>query len=371
MSEEQKLRQVALVSYGTLFLQGKLDLEEWYRHGIFWNARFQFRVPANKGLLADDFTLWLGSLREQGAVRLSLHLAAGLPDAEPLGMAWAERMVIVHFADRHQCWALAEELAEWRCDDDDGRSRAYPDAAYYAGEVDCYCLMEESAGVPAIPETDWKALAYAIRGDLDEGRRLSGAKPLAGYAPYCVAMRSDSEWAKLPVIPNSPQLAMPHRLLAMLDAERATFSNDTHVKNENSDYKNLSDQQTAEVTHWGQRLDSWIVEVQLRAANELRWSGGRADKNEFLRWTTPPAPLAKPAGGSATETASQPFIAAGSGGATAVKKETRWVRGLVMLLLIAIVAVFVMAGASLVVKFPWLSIFCGMIAVALLSALRK
>ncbi|WP_317202086.1 hypothetical protein [Janthinobacterium sp.] len=99
----------------------------------------------------------MGKLREQGASRLSLHPAAGLPDVGPLDFVWAERVFIVRFRDRHQCWALGEEQTQWRNNawrsDDDGRPHRYPDATHYGGEVDCYWLVKDAAGVPEVPET--------------------------------------------------------------------------------------------------------------------------------------------------------------------------------------------------------------------------
>lgn len=97
---------------------------------------------------------------------------------------------------------------------------------------------------------------------------------MPAYAPYCVSMPSESSWAKLPLIPASPKLAIQHQLLAMLDSERAIFNDDTNCKDENRYYLHLSEQQAAEVDHRGRRLESGIAEVRLRAGNELRWSAG-------------------------------------------------------------------------------------------------
>lgn len=69
----QLFRAVALTSYGTGCLRGDLPLEDWLRHGVFFQARFQFRSPDHNALLADDFTLWLGNLARSGATRLSLR----------------------------------------------------------------------------------------------------------------------------------------------------------------------------------------------------------------------------------------------------------------------------------------------------------
>jgi hypothetical protein len=78
MRDEALWRQVALVSYGTQILRKSLALEDWYRHAIFFGARFQFRALAGNALLAADFTLWLSTLRQAGATRLSLHCQSTL-----------------------------------------------------------------------------------------------------------------------------------------------------------------------------------------------------------------------------------------------------------------------------------------------------
>jgi hypothetical protein len=151
-------RQVALVGYGTQFLRHKLPLEDWYRHGVFFDARFQFRSLEDKRLLADDFTVWLGTLAQAGATRLSLHPAAQLK-------VDGDYAVAVHFPDRYQVWAVGVEQPAWQ------ERFEFPRARGYAGDVDSYWLTGEQAGQLPVPATNWKEFAAAIAADLDTSRR--------------------------------------------------------------------------------------------------------------------------------------------------------------------------------------------------------
>ncbi|QGZ40178.1 hypothetical protein IP92_04915 [Pseudoduganella flava] len=53
MYREPILREVALVSYGTLYLRGDVALDDWYRHNVFEGATVQFRDLAENALLAE------------------------------------------------------------------------------------------------------------------------------------------------------------------------------------------------------------------------------------------------------------------------------------------------------------------------------
>ncbi|MET3132031.1 hypothetical protein AAKU55_002301 [Oxalobacteraceae bacterium GrIS 1.11] len=339
--EAQTLRQVALASYGSLFLRGKLDLEAWYRHAIFWDARFAFRDRAGRRLLAADFTQWLGSLRAQGALRLSLHPAAALPDPASVDVEWGTRMLIVHFPGRWQCWAAGTERARDAGD--------YPDASYYAGALDAYWLLGEVGAAPPLPQTDWRALAETIQADLDLERHPLGLGPTApAYAPYVVAGRADlPAWARLPLIPDSPQLPLPHCLLAVLGAQRGRYSNDMNPKNENSAY-HASAQVADEMDDWVARCDSWYAEVQLRAANELRWGGATGGDATLERLHDAPVPAAPAAAPAPTSAPVEPAPLAG--------KPSAWSATAGMFVASLVLTALVLACAHIIAGLPWLAL---------------
>lgn len=287
----QKLieRQIALVSYGTHYLLGKNELDDWYRHGSFFNARLQFRALADNALLANDFTLWLGILKASGATRLSLHLAAAFEVALPRALNGGVYAVVVHFPDRHQVWAVGEEEAAWMThplfpDEDSVGYPAFPNAAYYGSPLDSYWGVEDRPGRLEVPDTDWKELARAIAADLASPVPSS----LAPVGPYFSAFPSDAPWAKFPLFPSSDLSSLAHRIMSTLARQKATFSNDTNPKNESNPYQFLDQEGVDKLSNWGERLDSWMLEVQLRCANESRTTGLGGKTTPLARLHTGP-----------------------------------------------------------------------------------
>lgn len=291
MRSETIERQVALVSYGTQYLRDQIALEDWHRHGTFFNARLQFRALADNALLADDFTLWLGILKVSGATRLSLHLASAF---EVDAARAAEReiyVVVVHFPDRHQLWAVGEERAAWLDhplfpNEEFQRYPVFPDAAYYGGPIDSYWCLEDRPGQLDVPDTDWKALARAIAADLASPVPSS----LAPAGPYFGALPHDVPWAKFPLFPSSSFTSLAHRIMATLARMQSKFSNDTNPKNDSSPYQFMDAEGAAKMDDWGKRLDSWMLEVQLRCANESRSIDLTGKNTPLARVHTAPPP---------------------------------------------------------------------------------
>lgn len=85
-------------------LRNKLALEDWYRHGIFFGARLQFRERA----------------------------------------AWREHPLLPEAA----------------------RYPAFPDATHWGGELDSYWRIAGRPGTLDVPDTNWTQLAAAITADL-------------------------------------------------------------------------------------------------------------------------------------------------------------------------------------------------------------
>ncbi|RFP13464.1 hypothetical protein D0T25_28405 [Duganella sp. BJB488] len=346
-------RQVALVSYGTQFLRGHAELEDWYRHGIFFGARLQFRTPDGNALLADDFTWWLGILRRCGALRLSLHLPAEFSlDTERtiLGGGYA---VAVHFADRHEIWIVGRERAAWHAHPllpDDGRHPAFPNAAHWGGELDNYWRVAERPGALEVPDTDWKQLAAAISADLD----IRVPSSLVPAGPLFLPGGEPASWEKLPLFARSAAAAPAHHLLATLYAEQARLANEMNPKNENSAYQHMDEAGAVALENWGRRLDSWIIEAELRCANECRSSAILARGAPPTRLHRPvqvPPPERPPAGDAGGAESAAP--AAGSGGIGT------WRDRLAFAVALAAGCLFVVACAHVIVRFPWLAILVG------------
>jgi hypothetical protein len=240
-------RQVALVSHGTQFLRQRLPLEDWYRHGVFFDARFQFRSLDGNRLLADDFTVWLGTLARAGATRLTLHPAA------TLGVEGAYA-VVVQFAARYQVWSVGVETPAWE-------GWEFPRAQGYAGAIDSYWLTGERPGQLPVPATDWKKLAATIAAEL-EIAVPAGDVPAGPFIPY---IAEDAAWARMPLFPGG---RLAHRVVATLYREQGRFDNDTHPKNEGNLFLGLDDAGADKLQYWGQRLDEWLIDALLRSAND-------------------------------------------------------------------------------------------------------
>ncbi|MET0320966.1 MAG: hypothetical protein ABW069_09625 [Duganella sp.] len=258
-------RCVALVSYGTGFLRKELPLEDWYRHGIFFDARFQFRSPGQNALLAGEFTNWLDSLAHSGAKRLSLHRMDEFDIAVVPAAGRLDYAVVAHFPDRYQIWAAGNEAEAWEAETYLSPGRAY------AGDIDSYWLVAERRGQLDIPATNWKETAAAIAKDLDFPVPSSQVPVPTG--PFFPDISTDQEWAKLPLFPTSPRASLAHRIVATLDWKRGQFDNDTNPKNEYNLYLSLDDEGCRKLTEWSDRLDRWLTDVLLRAANEFGEAG--------------------------------------------------------------------------------------------------
>jgi hypothetical protein len=335
-------RQIALVSYGTKFLRKELALEAWCRHAIFSDARFQFYGGADNVLLADDFSQWLSILDKSGATRLSLHLLAEFNPDAPRAKYGDEMAIVVHFPERYQIWAVGEtcpaRLARPLLDDD-------------ASAIDSYWRLEERAGRLAVPATDWLELAAAIGADLD----LTMPSSLVPAGPYFGWTTDLSEWVRLPLFPISACTALAHRLLATLEREQAKLANDSHPKNEGNRYQFLDAAGAAALDAWGVRLQSWVLETQLRCANEYR-------KSDLVESNTPLLRLHSPLPVAPLDAGQVPIPAAPaeSVGASGAKPDGKWMRRLLFVLVLAVSCLTILAFANLIAKFPWLSVVIGL-----------
>jgi len=341
--QESLQRQAALVSYGSAFLRKKLALEDWYRHGIFFGARLQFRDRAGNALLADDFTTWLATLAQAGATHLSLHPAAGLGIEAVQALDRGRHAVAVHYPDRYQLWAVGAERAAWHAS-----GQRVPDAANYAGDVDCYLYAGEWPGKLDVPHTDWKKLAAAIADDL-ETPVPSGEVPAA---PFCVDVRESASWSKMPLFVATGVDSLAHRVLATLVRKEGQFAYDANPKNENNFYQHTDEAGAAAMQHWGERLDSWIDEVLLRAANI---GSATSTQHAAERVAGPPPPAPAPVAPPAPAAPLSLAPAADSPPAG----EGKWTRRISLAIAIAALSLLVLAFAHIIARFPWLAVLIG------------
>lgn len=350
MLNKSLMRQVALVSYGTQYLRDEILLDDWYRHGVFFEARIQFRSLGDNTLLADDFTWWLGILKLSGATRLTLHLAKQFEIGLPHPFNGDEFAVVVHYPDRYQIWAIGKEQAQWRNHrliktEEAVTFPRFPDAAYYGGDLDGYWCTGDRLGSLQVPDTNWKKLGQDIATDLkiDFPNSVSSG-------PYIV--RAEPDWAKLPLFPFG-SAATAHRILATLDKEAAQFSNDMNPKNENSIRRNTEEF----AAQWGERLESWIVEVALRCANHVTRLSSLEMASDERVYTVAPV---QPATSEHEEINVDPSFQNDAATSRNPASESKWGRYLGTLFATAVWSLFVLALANIIVAWPWLAVFIGL-----------
>jgi hypothetical protein len=241
LSDISLLRQVVVVSYGTRFLQGTVALEDWHRHDLLADTRFQFRALAGNALLADDVTWWLGILKLSGATRLSLHLAAQFQLQLPHVWRGDDYAIVVHYPEHHEIWAVGEERVDWLehplvTDEARYAHPAFPCAG--SDDVESYWAIEIAA-------TDWKKLATAIAADL----AITVPSSQVPFGPF--TLPKGATRAQLPLFPFTEENAKAHHIVATLDREQSRFSNDMNPKNENT----FEERMDEKVHEWGERLD--------------------------------------------------------------------------------------------------------------------
>ncbi|PLK47996.1 hypothetical protein [Uliginosibacterium sp. TH139] len=281
-TSDSSWRQIALCAWGSQYLAGGNELDDWFRHGVFWEAPQLFRSLPGRTLIAADFCAWLFWLRSRGAMRLTLHATESgqVPAGEDF--YWGERLICVHFAEGCERWLTGEEIPGCTDANDAALEAAreasgewswVPDPGAYAGDIETWWCLGMGEAI-SVPETDWSASAARLQAELFPEDGLRGRWRLPDQTELRAGNKGDAEWSSLPTLPHSRSLTLPHRLLDYLHGEQARFSNDTHPKNEGNLYVCASAEEAARIDHWGERLDAWVDTLQRAAANERRWREG-------------------------------------------------------------------------------------------------
>jgi hypothetical protein len=349
-------RQVALVSYGTGFLRNENTLEDWYRHDVFHGARSVFRTSADNALLADDFTLWLSILKGAGALRLSLHPAEEFALRAPRDERRAGYAVVAHYADHYQIWTVGQERPAWA---GDAAFNAGQDVWHYfhakgAGAIDSYWSSEPMPGNLQVPATDWQTLATAIGADLDRPIPSS----LARAGPFMLHGSGDRTRRELPLFAMSDAASLAQRVVASLDAEQGKFANDTHPKNEGNLFNYLNEQEAAQLTQWGERLDNWMIEVLIRGANDGAGAGVNDRSGNFRRLQLLSADGANEAAADVDDVKA---VAAPLPQAVHESPPTgKWGQRIALGIMIAIFSSIFVVIAHIIAAFPWLAFLIGL-----------
>jgi hypothetical protein len=349
LREISLLRQVVVVSYGTRFLQGTVALEDWHRHDLLADARFQFRALAGNALLADDVTWWLSILKLSGATRLSLHLAAQFELQLPHVWRGGDYAIVVHYPEHHEIWAVGEERVDWLAhplvtDETRYSHPVFPGAA--SDDVESYWQIDSRPGALEIAATNWKKLVTAIAADL----AITVPSSLVPFGPF--TLPKGATRAQLPLFPFTEENAKAHHIVATLDREQSTFSNDMNPKNENTFEQRMDEK----VHEWGKRLDSWMIEVLLRGANDIGRAAAKDSAFQPRIHTSAPVP--------ASSSPEMPHTVAPPGkhpDADALSPSgSRWTSRFVLAFMIAVSTVFFVAVANVIVAWPWLAILIGL-----------
>lgn len=335
---------MALVSYGTQFLRDECTLEDWCRHNVFGQAHLQFRDPANNGLLADDFTLWLCVLQASGATQLSLHLADDFKiDLSPARQD-GDCVIAVHFAEHYEVWMSGTELSAWLTHPllplQNGRP-TFPHAIPWGCDLDTYWLAEKKHGTLAVPDTNWSAITKAIAEDLD----ISIPTAAHPAQPFILSASRNGYGENLPLFPMTEASVPAHSLLTVLESKLASFKHDTHPKNEGNLYFQLSDAKAEELGRWAGRLESWIIDIRLRCANEYRRSSSPENGTPLVRLHAPPPDFERDAATPEEDAGAKPE-----------KPEGKWVGRIGWVIALIVLCLLVLALSNIIARFPWLAV---------------
>jgi hypothetical protein len=244
----------------------------------------------------------------------------------------------------------------------------FPDSTSWGGDLDTYWIVEERQGTLEVSNTNWKELTTSIAQDLDIDIPTSKHPAV----PFCVPVPNNISWAKFPLFPISEASYQAHRLLAILYSEQAIFDNETHPKNESSDYHRLSGTGAGEINHWGARLRGWLINVQLRCANEhrqqpllernaspVRCDGsttGSLDSPATSKVVGDPAPE----GDEAQSGFSQQILRIENSMGAVEKPEGKWTVRVMSVIVFTVLCLFIVAVANIIAGFPWLSVLIGL-----------
>lgn len=336
MGHESLPRQVALVSYGTRFLRQEIALKDWAQHAVFRGARLHFHRLEDNALLADDFTLWLGILADSGATRLSLHPLARFAVPMPPAMARGDYAIVVHYPERYDIWAIGGQTPAGRDD-----------------ELDQYWCVATRAGALPVPETNWKELAAAIGRDLDISVPSSQAKSGPFYGPV-----SEQGQTRMPLLAKSPAVALANWILSSLDQKRGWYDNDMHHHNDSGSYARAGSQEELDrLFDWGERLDSWITEAQIRAANETRTTAESGNEPPLVRLHTPAMKAASIEAQSRRNqqlSAPPPEVEVDDrAGASASARPFPWIGAIALAAIL--LAVIIFGALKLIAGYPWVA----------------
>jgi hypothetical protein len=272
----------------------------------------------------------------------------------------------VHYRAHHQLWVIGQERAAWLdhpalAGHDDP---SCPDAAYYGGDIDSYWCGADRPGALAVPDTDWQALTAAIATDL--GIAIPSNRNPA--APLVIHVADEPPWAVMPLFPNGPASHQAHRLLAALYRHQDQFASDTHPKNEHNLYLSTDDAGAVTLRQWGERLERWIVDVELRCANEWRAPVARVDAVSAVSAVQDSD--AAPAEPSAPLEVETPLPAAPAA-ADESAPTGKWIKRVGALIGFAVLSLLVLAIANVVAGFPWLALLVALPVTLYVTSRRR
>lgn len=210
---------------------------------------------------------------------------------------------------------------------------ACPPAAAYGGDIDSYWCVAAAAGKIAVPATNWTQFATAVSDDLQLTLTTAQSEP------FIVVVHDAPDWARLPLFPYSASSLVPHQLMKLLTDTQSAFANDTHCKNEGNIFYLMSAAQAEEKSKWAERLNQWVIDLQLRCANDVQLKGALAE---------PVQPV--------LQVQQVQAMAPESTSAQDREPESKWIKAAVFAVLLALISLLLFGASHLVARYPWLSV---------------
>ena len=278
-------RQIALVSYGNEFLTGAVDSELLDRHPLLFTHFPILRNIEQGNLLAGSASHFLNYLKLQGLKKISLHSASILSDylgeSELFNFSQVEGdlCIVCHFSQQQLKVLLhCEEKPLWQSYDNDGYP-LYSDYNNYHDSVENYILIDLPTSAISIIDEDLKPISWQnFFNEYQEkiyhfavAQRFGNYPiPLTDNNCYEGDMYQIEE--QFPVLPYN--LKKNYASILMLNAARlkSQFDNESHIKNDNGDYWQMSENERLEFDTVRNILEEFHALILKYAANQYKTS---------------------------------------------------------------------------------------------------
>lgn len=278
-------RQIALVSYGNEFLTGGVDSELLDRHPLLFTHFPILRNIDQGNLLAGSASHFLSYLKRLGLEKISLHstsiIANYLGESELFNFFQAEDefCIICHFSQQELKVLLpCEEKPFLQSYDNDGYP-LYSDYNNYHESVENYVLKDLPVEVVSYITEDLTPISWqSFFNEYQE--KIYNFAVAQRFGSYPIPLTDNNCYEgdmyrleeQFPVLPYN--LKKNYASILMLNAARLKnqLDNESHIKNDNGDYWQMTENERLEFDTVRNILDEFHVLILKYAANQYQSS---------------------------------------------------------------------------------------------------